>query len=255
MYGVLTESPLLWYFEVMKITINDKDIKRFERQLKTFKKQAYPFATKATLNTSAFKSRGFAQDGIKRKMTLRNRFTLQSIRVEQARGLNVDKQRSFMGSIADYMADQEFGTTKIKKGKRGVPLPTSFAAGQGQDAQPRTRLPKRANKLQTIALRNRRKKGSSRKQQNLIAIKQAAASSRKFVYLHLDRTEGIFKVVGGKRKPRIKMVYNLSHTAVRIPRTPWLSPAIAKTTPFMAGIYRDALLFQVRRHGLFDGRG
>ena len=234
------------------IGVDDKEIKEFEKDLKAFAHRAYPFATKNTLNKSAFHAQGLARNGIDAKMIQRNKFTKQSIQVDQARTLNVNRQSASVGSIADYMEDQEFGTTKRKQGKEGVSIATGYAAGnQGQ--QPRMRLPRKANKMENIKLRRQRKRGSNRKQQNIIAIRQAATSGRKYVFLDLGRTKGIFKVIGGKRRPKIKMVHDMSRDSVVIPSNPWLKPAVDATRLVMPEFYRDALVFQLKRQGLFRG--
>jgi hypothetical protein len=183
-------------------------------------------------------------------MTTRNQYTVRSVRVEQAKTLNISRQAAIVGSTADYMEDQEFGAIQGKEGKEGVVLPTSFAAGQGE-SRLRTRLPRKANKLSTIQLSSRRGGSQSRKQRNLVAIKRAASSGRKFVFLDLQRSRGIFKVTGGKRRPKIKMVYDLSRQSVVIPRNPWLAPAFNEAITMQPAFYADALRFQARRQGLF----
>ena len=232
-------------------SIKTEDIKQLEKDLKTFARDAMPFATRKTLNDSAFAARSIAQADVKSGMVNRNRFTVQSIRVNMAKGMNISKQSAAIGSIADYMEDQEFGAIKSKKGKHGIAIATSYSAGQGQGAQPRTRLPRKANKMASIQLSSRRKKGSSRKQQNLVAIKQAATSGRKFIFLDLGKSKGIFKVVGGKKKPKIKMVHDMSRQSVVIPKNPWLKPAFDEAMRMTPAFYADALRFQARRRGLF----
>jgi hypothetical protein len=230
-------------------SIGDEGIKQFESDLKTFADRAYPFATKSTVNSSAFKAMKIARDDLSSRMTLRNRFSIQSIQVEQTKTLNVKRQTAIVGSTADYMEDQEFGTTIVKRGKEGVQIATGYASGQ--EGQKRTRLPRRANAMKTIQLQKRRKRGGSRKQRNLVAIKSAAESGTKFVFLDLGRRKGIFKVTGGKRRPKIKMVHDMSRQSVVIPANPWLAPAVKETRKLVPGIYRNALIFQLKRQGLF----
>lgn len=232
--------------------IDDDDIKEFEKDLKTFASRAYPFATKNTINRSAFEAQKLTRKDVDIKMVQRNRFTKQSIQVEQSRTLIVNRQAAIAGSIADYMEDQEFGVTKTKTGKEGVAIPTSYAAGQ-QGQEPRLRLPRKSNKMVNIQLRKRRKGGSSRKQQNMIAIQVAAKTGRKYVFLDLGRSKGIFKVIGGKRRPKIKMVHDMSRDSVVIPRNPWLKPVVDTVQIKMPSFYRDALIFQLKRQGLFRG--
>ena len=231
--------------------VNSSDIRRLESDLKTFARQSVPFATRKTLNDSAFAARAIAQADIKSGMVNRNKFTVQSVRVEQAKTLQISRQQAVVGSIADYLEDQEFGAIKSKTGKEGVGISTSYAAGQGLNKQPRTRLPRKANKMANIQLTNRRSKGSSRKQRNLVTIKEAASSGRKFVFLDLGRTKGIFKVIGGKRNTKIKMVQDMTRESVVIPRNPWLKPAFEEALRMQPAFYADALRFQGRRLGLF----
>lgn len=231
--------------------VNNSDIRELERDLKTFASRAYPYATRKTINDAAFQAQRIARTDVRNDMVLRNRFTVQSIQVDQARTLAVSRQAATVGSIADYMGDQEFGATKTKTGKEGVAIATSYSAGQGQNAEPRTRLPRKPNKLANIQLRNKRRQGSSRKQRNLIAIKQAAEGGHKFVFLDLGRRKGIFRVTGGKRNPKIRMVHDLTRQSVVIPKNPWLKPAFDEAARMVPAFYADALRFQARRNGLF----
>lgn len=233
-------------------TISSQGVAQLESDLGRLTKVALPFAVRKTLNDAAFQAQRIARADVSKDLVLRNRFTIQSIRVNQARGLYIPRQEAVVGSIADYMEDQEFGVTKAKQGKEGVPIATSYSAGQGQNSRPRTRLPRRANRLPNITLQRRRKRGSTRKQQNLIAIRQAVDSGRKFVFLDLGRTKGIFRVAGGKRRPKIKMVYDLSRSSVAIPRRPWLRPAFDESALMIPAFYADALRDQARRNGILQ---
>lgn len=226
-----------------------KDLKRLERDLKTFAKRAYPFATKATINSAAFTARRKAQENIREEFVTRNRFTEQSVRVEQARTLDVSRQSATVGSIADYLEKQEFGGTETKKGSEGVPIATAFSAGQ-RGQQPRTRLPRKPNKMRNIQLRNRSRPGGGRKQRNFVAVRQAAEGGQKYVWLDLGRRKGIFRVSGGKRRPKVNMVWDMSRQSIRIPRNPWLLPAVNDTRKEMPGMYLKALEFQAKRAGI-----
>lgn len=236
------------------IRINTEEIKQYEDDLKQFAAKAYPFATRKTINDAAFHAQRLAKTDVAYGMTNRNAYTLQSIRVNQSRTLRVSQQAATVGSTADYMEDQEFGAIKSKKGAQGVAIPTSYASGEGENATPRKRLPRRPNKMANIQLAKRRKKGASRKMQNMIAIKNAATSGRSFVFLDLGRTKGIFKVVGGARRAKIKMVVDMSSDSVTIPRNPWLKPATDEAAQKLPTFYADAMRFQLKRRGLFRNR-
>lgn len=226
-----------------------QDVKQYESDLKTFARRAYPFATKATINQAAFETRRRAQADIESDFVLRNKYTTRSVRVEQARTLNVRHQEAIVGSVAKYLATQEFGGVERSGGKH-KPIATTYSAGQGRGQQPRTRMPRRPNRLQAIKLKRRGRKTGSRVQRNVVAVKQAAAGSDKYVYLDLGRRQGIFKVTGGKRRPRVNMVWDMSRLSVRVPRHPWLRPATLATQRHIPEYYRAALLYQLRRQGI-----
>lgn len=232
------------------ITIDTNPIKKFEQDLKTFASRAYPFATRHTINSAAFKARELAQGNIRTGMVTRNKWTERSIQVSKTGTLDVNRQTAIVGSVADYMETQEFGGTQHSSGGKTVAIATGYSAGQ-EGQQPRTRLPWRPNKMSAIQLQKRRKVGSSKAQQNFIAVREAAASGQKFLYLNLGRRKGIFKVTGGKRSPKLKMVHDLTRTSVVIPRNPWLAPAVRDTEQYIPGIYLDALRFQLQRNNLF----
>lgn len=241
------------------ITVDMQQLKELERDLKTFARRAYPFATKSTINGAAFTTQKVARRDINVKMITRNKFTEQSVRVEQTRTLNVNSQAAVVGSIADYMADQEFGGFTQKTGKEGVAIPTSFSAGQGKQ-QPRTKLPRKANQLANIRLKqSKKRRPKNRRQAVVFAIQDAVNTSNRYIYLELsNNTKGIFKVTGGRRGikrgtggARIKMVYDLSRMVTPIPRNPWLKPAVDHVQQQMPAIYFKALTFQAKRLGLF----
>jgi hypothetical protein len=235
------------------IEINDKAIKTLEADLKAFAGKAFPFASRNALNRGAFQARSEWQSQIDDKLVQRNKFTRSSIRVETTRSLVVHQQAAVVGSVAPYMDETEFGGTKRAKGKKGVPIATSYAAGQG-DAPARTRLPRRDNKLANIRLKRQRGvTAKSKLQENFLRVKLAAEAGDRFVYLDLRRGPAIFRVLGSKERPRIRMVHDLSRRSVVIPATPTLAPAVAATRRAMPTLYRAALTEQLQRGGLFRG--
>ena len=239
------------------INVDTLEIDELEKELKTYANRAFPFATKNTLNSAAFKARELIQKDIRVKMVTRNNFTERSILVDQSRTLNVDRQSATVGSTVDYMETQEFGGTKRAGGSEGVPIPTSYSAGQGEQ-QPRTKLPRKPN---NIRLRGRTRKARNRKQALLFKMQDAVTSGKRFIFHDFGggKKKGIFRVVGGSRNfkrgmPRgakLRMVYDLSEKIVNIPKTPTFKPAVATTQILIPGMYRKAIEFQVRRYGLF----
>lgn len=246
----------------MSFSTDFRDIARYERDLKVFADRALPFANRSALNTLAFETRSESQKRIDKQFILRNTFTKRSVQVDRARGLRISEQRARVGSIAEYLETQEFGGTKRKQGKHGVPIPTTVAAGQGQSAKPRTRLPTRSNKLKNISLnRQRSNRTLSRRKRIAATIREAVDTGNRFIFLDLGRTKGIFRVIGGRRNSknrgamvpgaRLSMIHDLSEESVTIPKSPWLDPSIDRVLPNGPRIYVDALKFQLQRHRLF----
>jgi len=232
--------------------IDIREVREFEADLKTFASKAFPYATKATINTAAFETRKRYQENMRQELTLRNKWTAGSVRVEQARTLHVSRQESIVGSLADYMALQEFGGT-VSGGVGDKAIPTSYSAGQSEGARPRTHVPRKWAWMKRIRLQHTSIGGAkNRKQRNKIAVAQAVRTGNKFVWLDLGRRDGIFRIVGGRRNPRIRMVWDLSRTSVTVPRTPLLGPATDETAQHLPEYYRDALLYQLRRNKIFN---
>lgn len=232
------------------ITIDSKEIKQFEKDLLTFKSKAMPFATKNMLNNLAFEAMKVSKETIGSKMIMRNKFTQQSIRYEKTNTLDINKQESKVGSIAEYMETQEIGGIKNKKGKHGVTIATGYSSGQ-EGSSVRTKLPINSNKMKNIVLNSRIKNAKSKKQHNFLLIKESAKDGKKFVFLDLGKTKGIFKIIGGKKNPKIKMVYSLSKTAVTINKNEWLNPSVYIALKKRDTFYKDSLIFQLKRHKLF----
>lgn len=243
----------LWYYAVMTITIDDDKIKQFESDLKTFAARAYPFATKNTLDTAAFSAKEGAVANTRNQMITRNKFTENSWGVEKVRGLNVSRQYSLVGSTAPYMERQEFGGVVRKRGKTGTPIPTTSASGEGEGVQPRQRAVPRSRALGLITLRGGRTKAFSKKQKNFLKVKFTAKSGRKFVFLDLQKHPGIYRVEGGVKNTEIKLMWDMSKESVIIPRNPVLAPAFEDAKRVMPFIYEQALIFQLKRQGLFKG--
>lgn len=245
------------------IRIDVTDFKDFENALGTFRHKALPFAHKSMLNETAFVAQNVAQKRVRNSMILRNRFTLQSIRVNQSKTLNIRRQFSTIGSTERYMLDQEFGGVRVKSGKHGVPIPTSFSAGQAEKSRPRMKLPR--TRLPKLRLSRNRKRPAGqpkgRRQAILFKIQDAVTSGRR-VFFHdfgTRRGVGIFKVKGGRKGfkrggpkgAKLKMLFSFAKPVISVPRRPWLKPAVDAASKRMPALYVKALKFQLRRFGLF----
>ena len=238
----------------------DKETKQLEKELGILRDRAFPFATKETLNRTAFIAQKRYKREIKKDLVTRNKFTEQSIRVEQAKGLNVRNQMSIVGSTADYMEDQEFGGIKTSRGKEGVPIATAYSSGEGRGAQPRKRLPRKPNNLRNINMKHKRRKAKHRKQALLFKVQDAVTSGNRMIYHNFSNgRQGILKVVGGRKGfkrgwptgARLEMLWDLSKTTVVVPKEPMLKPAFDHAIRMTPRVYRDSLRFQINKHMLF----
>lgn len=226
----------------MSIKIDMTQAKRLENKLDRLARKAIPFAVASTMTGAAFATQRAGRDIVAEKMIQRNSYTRKSIQVDKAR----PGRPAVVGSVADYMAVQEFGGTKADP-----VIATSYSAGLAEGTKPRTRLPRKPNKMASIQL----KRGGSasamtRRRRAMVKVKEAAENRDKFVYLDLGKRKGIFKVLGGKRKPRIRMVHDLSRSSVTIPKTPWLQPATKVGQAEIPRLYVESLMFQMKRRGI-----
>lgn len=232
-------------------SIKNDQIEKLQGDLEKFKIRALPVATRKTLNDAGFAQKRIIQAEMGNKFILKNAYTLKSVRVERSQTLQIKRQETIVGSVASYMEDQEFGGLKRKSGKHGVAIPTAYGAGQPMSTKPRVKSVRKRNLLGNVKIASRRVRAKSKQQSNLIKIREAKKRGEKFVYLELrggGRRRGIFRVLGSKRKPKIKMVYDLSQTQVDIPSTPLFKPSMNEVKRMLPAFYADALRYQLRRH-------
>lgn len=232
----------------MDVSFDSPDLIQLVRKLESFARRGIPHAARNGLNATAFAAREQWQREIQFSMTLRNDWTRRSIQVTQARGNDVAQMESKVGSVADYMETQEHGGTERKKHKHGVAIPTSIASGEGRGARPRRRLVRRPNRLPSIQLTPRI--GDSQKRRNAIAIGGALRAGRKYVFLELEKRSGIFKLSGGKRRPKIDLLWDLTKASVRIPPTRTLGHTLQNIGPQTKAAIQGALIAQLQRHGV-----
>jgi hypothetical protein len=242
-------------------TFDDTNIKRMERDLQTFARRAVPFATRTTLTRTAFEARNDWQEQIDKNLINRNQWTRRSVRVEQARGLDVDTMEARVGSIADYMETTEEGGTE--SGQTGAhSIPTSYAAGQ-KGQRPPTRVARRRYRMPNIRIESQPdKQYASRAQEIYLKMLMAVRSGQRFIFMEDGSTRGIYEVKGrvnargALTNVKVNMVQDLSRRSVTISPTPTLQPALDIVGPKISGIYREAVLEQLKRNRvLMYGRG
>ena len=238
--------------------LSDHTIRELAKKLEAFG-LAIPIAAQQALNRMAFQGRAYAQEIIGEKMVLRNQWTARSVKVDQAKGLDMRAQRAVLGSTEPYMYTQEFGGGETAKGKYGVPIPTTYSSGEAARAIPRRKITRRSSRhgLATMKLYHPYV-GVTGKAGVAATIHQAVAAKRSFVFLDLGRTKGIFKVTRhgkeytdkGISTARIKLLWDLSHKTTHIKAHAWLGPAADRAKKDGPAFAREALLIQARYHKL-----
>ncbi|AAQ96531.1 hypothetical protein [Vibrio phage VP16T] len=222
--------------------IDSRNLKHMEDALGRLNDLGVKFAQRNTLNDYAFATAKEAKATVRREFINRNTFTQRSIRVDKATRF-IDS--SEVGSTADYMREQEEGARTATP----INVPTPAASGESVRANKRLKAVRTANRMTSIKLkkRSRRAGGLTRKQQNIAAVRQAADEGRKFVYLDRGKRKGIFRLYGGKRRPRVRLVQDLSRSVRVVPQHQWLEPSGDKTMERAAPIYYARLAQQLRR--------
>lgn len=227
----------------MKLMIVDTSgIRRLVDDLDVFAKKAVPYAIRNSLNRSAFEARRAWVDEIEKTMTLRNTFTIRSLRVEKVSTMDPRRMVSVVGSTAEYMGRRESGETKRPHGKHGVPVPTLAARGGSK-----ARLIQKPNKMSNIVIA-RGRPGATKKQRNAIALRRAAAFGTRFVFLETGRGAGLFRVMGGKRKLEVRAIWDMSHKTVTVHPFPTLETTLRRIGPRVLDIHTNALVEQAQRY-------
>jgi hypothetical protein len=227
------------------LKIEFRGLKKLVGDLEVARKQAFPYAQRDAVNSAAFEARRIWGDEIRKTFTTRNTFTAgRALQVEKAKGLSRVEAR--VGSTAEYMGRQESGgTVSGRSGHRAIPGPT--AAGQAAGGK-RTRPVRMTNRLRAIkAAKSAR--GASRKQRNAAALAIAKRRGQKFAVLERPKGgKGIFQVGGSARKPKARLVWDVSRRSARVPPHPTLGPALVRLRPKLVGMYEEALVKQLKRH-------
>ncbi len=225
----------------MQIKADFKEVKKLEDFLDKFNRTGVKYATRNTLNTLAFDVRKQAQGFIQDNFINRNKWTVNSVQVNMAKGLNINNMQSEVGSTQGYMELQEVGgRAKPEKGKR-LPIPTQAA----RIANQKNRLVSRANALKNIVLRDKRKLAfiANKRQRAIGIIENAKRNNYKHFYLDLGNVKGIFTL----KNDKLRMIYSLQYLFRKIPATHWLSKSSDKVANNAIDIYNMQLKKQIDR--------
>jgi hypothetical protein len=220
-----------------------------QRELETIAKRSVPFAARETVNSLAFEGRAAWQDEMRQALTLRNRFTERRALVDRARTLRMSAMEARLGHTEDYMRLLEHGKPE-KASKRFRAIPTEAAAGQAKGSLSGGR--KKAVRPSAIitrlgSLKVRGASARSRKANNARAVQGAIRTGRRLALLDLGRGKGIYRIMGGKRRPKIVKLYDLSRRRTPVPRTPTLERALARALAKGPALAHAALSKQLTR--------
>jgi hypothetical protein len=232
----------------MVFKIDAKGLEKFAKQLGDLGKDGFRHAVRNALNTAAAKTREryVGQQG--QRLVVRNTWTARGSQYTKAGMGPIGSMQSIAGNTRDYMRDVEEGGTETAKRKH-IPIPT--AASAGQSGAQRTRPIRRTNYMAAIQLRQAKPRNASgsRAQANLVAVKAAAKAGRRFVLLERRQGPYIAQLTGGRRRLRVRMIYDLSRKEVRWKPHAVLGAAVAEVAPQLGAIGVAELEKQAKRFG------
>lgn len=244
---------------MLTLKLDLRPVEQLENDLDRFGKHALPDAIRDTLNSAVWDLYNDARDQVGRTFIERNKWTRNSIRYNKATGRRVEAMRAEVGSLQEYMAQQEAGFVQRKSGAHGVAIPTPSAAGQN-GAQTRTRALQRRNWLTNIKPPSVSVRGRGR---TIAAVREALRTKNRIVFIDQaqdpwGRPTGFYRVLGGRRTKsgwpkgaKLRMIYSTDKATVRTAPHRWLEPATEKITQQFDRYYRDALIRQIRINRCF----
>lgn len=203
--------------------IEIRGLDEMQRELEQLARRGVGYAARETLNGLAFEGRKIWQGEMRSSLTLRNAFTERRALVERATGTRMAALEAILGHTEDYMRRLESGIGERAR-RGGLPIPTETAAGQARGSLPagRKRAVRPSLVIRVLGKIKRQSRSLPRKVRNARAIRDAVRNGNRLAYLELDRRRGIYKIMGGRKRPQIRKLYDLSRRAVPLPRIPTL---------------------------------
>jgi hypothetical protein len=235
---------------VLDIRVDMRGVDEMQRALETIAKRSVPFAARETLNSLAFEGRQIWQSEMAESLTLRNQFTQRRVLVERCRTLRMSAMEATLGHTEPYMRLLEEGKPE-RAAKTYRAIPTEVAAGQSVGSLPggRKRAVRRNNIITKLgSLKTKGAAGRGRKAQNARAVQQAIKSGKRLALLDLGKRKGVYRVMGSRRKPKIRKLYDLSRRVTPMPKIPTLQRTLDKTLLLGPAIAHRALLKQLQRN-------
>lgn len=222
-----------------------------QRALETIAKRSVPFAARETVNGMAWAGREAWQDEMRTSLTLRNRFTERHALVDPARTLRMSAIEARLGHTEEYMRLLEEGKPE-RAARRFRAIPTEVAAGQARGSlrAGRAKAVRAKNIITHLgSLKVSGSKARSRKANNARAVRGAIRTGRRIALLDLGKGPGIYRVMGGKRRPKLSKLYDLTRRRTPMPRIPTLGRAMARALSKGPELALAALEKQLARAG------
>jgi hypothetical protein len=219
------------------------------RELETMAKRAVPYAARESLTSLAFAGRAIWQSEMASSLTLRNKWTQRRALVERARGSRMAEMEAVLGHTEDYVRRLEFGIGERAK-RGGVAIPSETAAGQakGSLSGGRRRAVRKSLIIRQLGKIKRQSSGMPRKARNARAVRQAIKDGSRLAYLEFSKRRGIYRVMGGRKKPTVLKLYDLTRPSVPLPRIPTLQRSIDQALLRAPTIALAAVMRQLERH-------
>jgi hypothetical protein len=217
----------------MQFVVNLTDLHGYVKALRSLSERHEKIAIQQTINDLVWEARRRWIQEMQSSFTLRNRWTVGSIRVETAQQSSVDRIRAVIGSVALYMSLQEHGGSKFGTGKHGVRIPTNAAAGQSGGGK-RTRPVRGAYRMASIDMAIDPFTGGTIKKRVARSIARARAQGKRFIFLKDGASYGIYKLASMSKGAKMTKLWSMGKTSVHISSQPTLdraSTAAMKTLP------------------------
>jgi hypothetical protein len=218
--------------------IDTSELDRYSERMRRDAPRKAKRATAKALNKTVVQAEMLAKLNVRKKFTLRNRWTEGSIRsVETPLTRAIKNQFVTVGSIQEYLAKQELGGSLFRT-KQGRRITTARGSREGNVATPRKRLPIGSFEPKNIRLHRQKKVRGPKKRRAFLTVVNARRKGHRFIFLKLraDRA-GIFEV----QKNEIVMVHRILKRRVSVKPTPWLRPAADKARRVAPTVFRKEL--------------
>ncbi len=232
----------------MSFKLDLKDVDGFVSDLDLFNEKLAKRITSASLTEMASQAATRAKRNVKRDFTLRNKWTLRSIRsTRSSPSRPINNQFALAGSVMPYLALQEKGG-RLGRTKQGRRVTTAQGAREGNTAFPRKKLARGRLASRNISLGRAPRVAGSSGRRAFVAVTAARRQRRRFIFLRLknDRS-GIFEI----KPKKIVLVHAIVKRNMRIKKKQWLEPAADEARARGPQIFRREIERSVRQHGLF----